>query len=58
VVGSCEHGNELSSSIKCGQFLYYLSVLLGSQDGLRSMELFKGLRNSLILSGKILVYIV
>jgi hypothetical protein len=39
VVGSCEHGNEPSCSIKCGEFLDYLSVLLASQEGLCSMEL-------------------
>jgi hypothetical protein len=39
VVGSCEHGNEPSGSIKCGEFLDYLSVLLASQEGLCSMEL-------------------
>jgi hypothetical protein len=38
-VGSCEHGNEPSGSIKCGQFLDYLSVLLASQGELCSMEL-------------------
>jgi hypothetical protein len=39
VAGSCEHGNEPSVSIKCGEFLDWLSVLLGSQEGLCSMEL-------------------
>jgi hypothetical protein len=39
VAGSCEHGNEPSGSIKCGEFLDYLSVLLASQEGLCSMEL-------------------
>jgi hypothetical protein len=34
VAGSCEHGNEPSGSIKCGEFL-----VLASQEGLRSMEL-------------------
>jgi hypothetical protein len=39
VEGSCENGNEPSGSIKCGEFLDYLSVLLASQGGLCSMEL-------------------
>jgi hypothetical protein len=39
VEGSCEHGNELSGSIKCGEFLDQLSVLLASEEGLCSMEL-------------------
>jgi hypothetical protein len=39
VAGSCEHGNEPSGSIKCGEFLDYLSVLLASQEGPCSMEL-------------------
>jgi hypothetical protein len=39
VAGSCEHGNEPSASIKCGEFLDWLSVLLASQEGLCSMEL-------------------
>jgi hypothetical protein len=38
VTGSCEHGNEPSGSIKCGEFLDYLRVLLASQEGLCSME--------------------
>jgi hypothetical protein len=38
VAGSCEHGNEPSGSIECGEFLDELSVLLASQ-GLCSMEL-------------------
>jgi hypothetical protein len=38
VAGSCEHGNEPPGSIKCGEFLDWLSVLLASQ-GLCSMEL-------------------
>jgi hypothetical protein len=37
VAGSCEHGNEPSSSIKFGEFLDELSVLLVSQEGLCSM---------------------
>jgi hypothetical protein len=39
VAGSCEHGNEPSGSIKCGEFLDYLSVLLGSQEEIYSLEL-------------------
>jgi hypothetical protein len=38
VAGSCEHGNEPSGSIKCGEFLDWLSILLTSL-GLCSMEL-------------------
>jgi hypothetical protein len=38
VVGSCEHGNEPSDSIKYGEFLDYLKVLLASQEGLCSTE--------------------
>jgi hypothetical protein len=39
VADSCEHGNESSGSIKCGEFLDCLSVLLASQEGLCSLEL-------------------
>jgi hypothetical protein len=39
VAGSCEHGNEPSGSIKCREFLDWLSVLLAFQEGLCSMEL-------------------
>jgi hypothetical protein len=35
----CEHGNEPSGSIKYGEFLDQLSVLLASSEGLCSMEL-------------------
>jgi len=28
VEGSCKRGNELSGSIKCGEFLYYLRTSL------------------------------
>jgi hypothetical protein len=38
-VGSCEHGNEPSVSIKFGEFFNLLSVLFASQEGLCSMEL-------------------
>jgi hypothetical protein len=37
--GSCEYGNEPSVSIKGGEFLDYLIVLLASQEGLCSMKL-------------------
>jgi hypothetical protein len=36
--GACEYGNELSDSIKCGEFLDYLQNQLASQEGLCSME--------------------
>jgi hypothetical protein len=39
VVGSCEHGNEPSGSIKCVEFLGTLSILLASQEALCSMAL-------------------
>jgi hypothetical protein len=39
VASSCEHGDEPSGSIKCREFLDWLSVLLVSQEGLCSMEL-------------------
>jgi hypothetical protein len=39
VEGSYEHGNEPLGSIKCGELLDQLSVLLASQEGLCSMEL-------------------
>jgi hypothetical protein len=39
VVGSCEDGNEPSDSIKAGEFLDWLSLLLASQEGLCSLEL-------------------
>ena len=35
---TCEYGNELSSSIKCGEFLDWLQNQLASQEGLCSME--------------------
>jgi hypothetical protein len=38
VLGSCEHSNKLSSSIKDVGFIYYLSVQLASEVGLCSME--------------------
>jgi hypothetical protein len=39
VEGSCEHGDDPSGSMKCWEFLDWLSVLLASQEGLCSMEL-------------------
>jgi hypothetical protein len=48
VAGTCEHGNEPSGSIKCREILDYLSVLLDSQDGLYSMELFHGLTRNVV----------
>jgi hypothetical protein len=39
VVGSCEHGNEPSDSVKVGEFLFWLSVVCASQNGLCCMEL-------------------
>ena len=36
--GACEYGNELSGSIKCGEFLDQLQNQLASQEGLCSME--------------------
>ena len=38
VAGACEYGNELSGSIKCGEFLDRLQNRLASQEGLCSME--------------------
>jgi hypothetical protein len=39
MAGSCEHGNKSSGSIKGGEFLYYLKVLLTSEEGLCSIEI-------------------
>jgi hypothetical protein len=39
VAGSFQHGNETFGSIKGGEFLDQLIILLPSQDGLFSMEL-------------------
>ena len=36
--GTCEYGDELSGSIKCGKFLDELQNQLASQEGLCSME--------------------
>ena len=38
MAGSCERGNEPSGSIKCGEFLDCLRILLVS-EGPRSLEL-------------------
>ena len=38
MTGSCEYGNELSGSIKCGEFHDWLENMLASQKGLCSME--------------------
>ena len=38
VAGTCEYGNELSGSIKCGEFLDQLQTRLASQEGLCSVE--------------------
>ena len=38
VTGACEYGNELSGSIKCGEFLDQLQSQLASQEGLCCME--------------------
>jgi hypothetical protein len=38
VAGTCEYGNELSGSVKRGEFLDQLQNQLASQEGLCSME--------------------
>jgi len=38
VAGACEYGNELSSSIKCGEILDLLQNQLASQEGLCSVK--------------------
>jgi hypothetical protein len=38
LAGSCEHENEPCVSIKCGEFLDYLSVLLASEEELCFMS--------------------
>jgi hypothetical protein len=35
---ACEYGNELLSSVKCGEFLNYLQNQLASQEGLCSTD--------------------
>jgi hypothetical protein len=39
VEGFCKHDNEPSGSVKGGEFLEYLSLLLGSEVGLCSIKL-------------------
>jgi hypothetical protein len=36
--GHCQYGNELSGSIKCGEFLDWQKNQLASREGLCSME--------------------
>ena len=38
MAGACEYGNELSGSIKCGEFPGQLQNQLASQEGLCSMD--------------------
>ena len=38
MTGTYEYGNEVSGSIKCGEFLDKLQNQLASQEGLCSME--------------------
>ena len=38
MAGACEYGNELSGSIKYGEFLDYLQNQLASEEGLCFME--------------------
>ena len=38
MAGTCEYGNELSGSIKCGEFLGELQNQSTSQKGLCAME--------------------
>jgi hypothetical protein len=38
VAGACEYGSELSSSIKCGEYLDQLQNQLAAQEGLCSIE--------------------
>ena len=38
MAGAGEYGNELSGSIKCGEFLDWLQNQLASQEGFCSME--------------------
>jgi hypothetical protein len=47
VAGSYEHGTEPSGSIKCGEFLDQLSVLLAFQEGLCSMEIVNVLKGNI-----------
>ena len=38
MAGACEYGNELSGSIKCGEFLDWLQNQLAAQEELCSMQ--------------------
>ena len=38
MAGTCEYGDELSRSIKCGEFFDQLQNQLASQEGFCSME--------------------
>ena len=38
VAGTCEYGNELPGSIRCGELLDWLQNQLASKEGLCSME--------------------
>jgi len=38
MTGTCEYGDELSGSIKCGKILDLLQNQIASQEGLCSME--------------------
>ena len=38
MAGICEYGDELSSSINCGEFLDQLQNQFASQEGLCSMQ--------------------
>jgi hypothetical protein len=44
-VSSCEHGYELSGSVKCWEILEELSERLAASQGLGSMELIGRLIN-------------
>jgi hypothetical protein len=49
VAGTCEYGNVVSGSIKCGEFLDYLQNQLASQEGLFSTEQVSKYISELIL---------
>ena len=38
MAATCEYGDDLSGSIKCGEFLDYVHCQVASQEGLCSME--------------------
>jgi hypothetical protein len=46
--GSCEHGNEPSDLIECGEFSSLAERLLASQEELCSMELVALIVNQLV----------